>query len=79
MRFKPGPMGERRVTQEVMKVVVMGGNALPKPDIGLHYKYGLPSVDIFSFIVNTWEKNGETFTATTSTWTKGRIKFATLS
>ena len=75
MRFKPGPMGERRVTQEVMKVAVIGGyfqvHSLTRIEDA--------SVDIFSYVVNTWETNGETFTATAGTWTKGRVRFAALS
>ena len=73
--YEHGARGRYQVTQEVMKVVVMGGYI----KMDQNYKFGLPSVDIFSLIVNTWESYGETFTATTGTWTKGRIKFATIS
>ena len=56
-----------------MKVVVVGGYIKP------YFKLGLPIVEIFSLVVNTWEKNGETFSETTGTWSKGRIKLAMLS
>ena len=64
-----------QVTQEVMKVVVVGGYVTLDHNV----KFGLPTVHIFSLIVNTWEEYGETFTATTGTWTEGRIMFATIS
>ena len=73
--YEHGARGRYQVTQEVMKVVVMGGYI----KMDQNYKFGLPSVDIFSLIVNTWERYGETFTATTGTWTEGRIMFATIS
>ena len=75
MRVGSGSRDRRRVTQEVMKVAVIGGyfqvHSLTRIEDA--------SVDIFSYVVNTWETNGETFTATAGTWTKGRVRFAALS
>ena len=75
MRVGSGSRDRRRVTQEVMKVAVIGGyfqvHSLTRIEDA--------SVDIFSYVVNTWETNGETFTATAGTWTKGRVMFAALS
>ena len=64
-----------RVIQEVVKVVVVGGYIKPS----IYSNLGLPTVEIFSLVVNSWEKNGETFSETTGTWSKGRIKLAMLS
>ena len=72
MRFEPGPRGRGYVNQEVMRVVVMGGYIVPDLSYSTD-KVGQPSVHVFSLIVNTWERNGETFTASTGIWTKGRV------
>ena len=44
------------------------------PDLYNHrHKVGQPSVHVFTLVVNTWESNGETFTASKGIWAEGGV------
>ena len=38
-----------------------------------HHKVGQPTVHVFTLVVNTWERNGETFTASKGVWAEGGV------